>query len=96
MTATLIAEVLTAERLLAERVIARGTVKRFCLEEGCGFISADEGDDDLFVRSASIAEGGPETLTEGMRVEFEVDEGLRGLEAFSVVAVRALGSRNQG
>jgi CspA family cold shock protein len=82
-----LADVLRAERLLAERVIAKGTVKRFSVEDGCGFISADEGDDDLFVRSGSIACGGLETLSVGTRVEFEVHEGLRGLEAFDVVPV---------
>jgi cold shock protein len=79
------AEVLRAERCWAERVIAKGTVKQYSATDGYGFISADEGDSDLLVRATSIASGGPETLTVGARVEFEVDEGERGLEAFDVV-----------
>jgi CspA family cold shock protein len=66
--------------------MATGTVKHFSVEEGCGVISPDGGDEDLFVRSASIARG---TLTEGARVEFEVNEGQRGLEAFGVAPIGA-------
>lgn len=81
MTETIFAETLMAERLLAERVIGRGTVKRFDAKQGYGFISADEGDEDLPVRATSV------TLSEGTRVEFEVQEGEHGLEAFGVVAI---------
>ena len=79
------AEVLRAERLWAERVTCKGTVKQYDAENGYGFISADEGDCDLLVRCTSIATGGLATLTVGARVEFEVDEGARGLEAFDVM-----------
>ena len=89
MTERLMEETLIAERLMAERVMATGTVKSFSAEKGYGLISPDEGDDDLFVQSTSIAGGGFESLTEGARVEFEVHEGLRGLEAFSVVPMEA-------
>jgi CspA family cold shock protein len=89
MAERLMAE-LMAERLMAERVMATGTVKWFSDEKGYGFISADEGDDDLLVTSTSIADGGFKTLTEGARVEFEVHEGRTGLEAFGVVLVDAL------
>jgi len=85
MTRTLMEETLAAERLMAERVIATGTVKSFNAEEGYGLIDPDEGDEDLLVRSTSIAEGGLTTLTEGRRVEFEVHGAQRGLEAFGVV-----------
>lgn len=87
MTETLIVEMLMAERLLAESVIGRGTVKRFDAKQGYGFISADEGDEDLLVRSTSVRGQLVETLTEGTRVEFEVREGERGLEAFGVVPI---------
>jgi len=89
VTATLMVEALAAERLVAERVTAKGTVKSFSAEKSYGFISPDEGDDDLIVQSMSIAEGGLETLTEGARVEFEVDEGRSGLEAFNVLPIEA-------
>jgi CspA family cold shock protein len=83
------AERLMAERLMAERVMATGTVKWLSDDEGYGLISPDEGDDDLFVQSTSFADGGFKTLTEGARVVFEVHEGRKGLEAFSVVPVGA-------
>ncbi len=89
MTQRLMEEALTAERLMAERVMATGIVKSFSAEKGYGLISPDEGDDDLFVQTTSIAEGGFKTLTEGRRVEFEVHEGRNGLEAFSVVPMEA-------
>lgn len=87
MTEALTTERLIAERLRADRVMAKGTLKWLSGNKGYGFISADEGDDDLFVESTSSADGGFGTLTEGARVEFEVHEGHRGLEAFGVVAI---------
>jgi CspA family cold shock protein len=82
-------ERLAAERLLAERVTASGTVRWFSEEEGYGFICADEGDDDLLFLSTSIAGEDVTTLSQGARVEFEVHEGPKGLEAFSVVPIEA-------
>jgi len=79
---------LMTERLIAERVMGTGTVKWFNLEEGCGCISPDEGDEDLRVEAASI-EGGVNMLVAGARVEFEVDVGHSGLQAFHVISVRA-------
>jgi CspA family cold shock protein len=83
-------ERLAAERLLADRVTACGTVRWFSEEEGYGYICADEGDDDLLFLSASIANEELTTLTQGARVEFEVHEGRKGLEAFGVVLVEAV------
>ena len=86
---TVMQERLAAERLLAERVVARGTVKWFSIEEGHGLICADEGDDDLPFRAASVADASAPALTQGVRVWFEVDEGSHGLEAFAVVVVES-------
>lgn len=80
-------ERLAAERLLAEAVWATGTVRRFDEAEGYGFICADEGDDDLLFRSTSVADEDLTALIQGVRVEFEVHEGQKGLEAFSVLHV---------
>jgi len=82
MAKTVIAERLIAERLRAERVLATGTVK-WSNAEGCGLIAPDEGDEDLFFR------GDVPTVAAGTRVEFEVDQGPEGLEAFDVVPVAA-------
>jgi CspA family cold shock protein len=83
------AETLTAERLMADRVMGKGTVKWLSDEKDYGFVSPDEGDDDLPAHFAFFADGGFATLTEGARVEFEVHEGRRGLEAFDVVPIGA-------
>jgi CspA family cold shock protein len=69
--------------------MATGTVKWFSDAKGYGFISPDEGEEDLFVHYTGIADGGFRTLPEGARVEFEVREGRRGLEAFNVAPIGA-------
>jgi len=79
-----LAEKLMEDRLRAERVLATGTVKSFSVEDACGFISPDEGDDDLPVEAPSIV-GGSHTLTTGTRVAFEVCVGRKGLQAVGVV-----------
>jgi len=73
--------------------MATGTVKWFSDAKGYGFISPDEGEQDLFVHYSGIAGGGFRTLAEGARVEFEVREGRRGLEAFNVGPI---GRRGEG
>ncbi len=67
--------------------MATGTVKWFSDAKGYGFITPDEGGADLFVHYSGIADGGFRTLAEGARVEFEVREGRKGLEAFNVVPI---------
>ena len=64
----------------------RGTVKWFSNEKGYGFISQD-GAEDVFVHFSEIQSDGYKTLAEGQRVEFEVVQGPKGLQAS---AVRAL------
>jgi len=81
-------DALTQERLEAEWVFAKGTIKSIELEGGGGSISADEGDDDLPFRLTSVARGVC-GLALGLRVEFVVDEGAHGLEAFYVAPLDA-------
>ena len=50
-----------------------GTVKWFNSEKGYGFISNDNGGDDVFVHFRSIQGDGYKTLTEGQKVTFEVE-----------------------
>ena len=64
--------------------MATGTVKWFSDAKGYGFITPDDGGPDLFVHFTSIADGGFRTLAEGSKVEFEVREGRKGMEAFNV------------
>ena len=50
-----------------------GTVKWFNAEKGYGFISNDEGGDDVFVHFSSIMVDGFKTLNEGQKVTFDVE-----------------------
>ena len=61
-----------------------GTVKKFLDGKGFGFITPDEGDDDVFFHQSEIVMEGFRTLEEGQRVEFDVEEGAKGLSAKQV------------
>ncbi len=61
----------------------QGTVKWFNPEKGYGFISRDDGD-DVFVHHTGINGEGFRSLDEGQRVEFEITEGKKGLQAINV------------
>ena len=66
--------------------MAQGTVKWFSNEKGYGFIER-EGGEDVFVHFSAIAGDGYKSLTEGQRVEFDVVQGTKGLQAANVQAV---------
>jgi CspA family cold shock protein len=66
-------------------VLAEGTVKWFSNEKGYGFIEA-EGGEDVFVHHSAIQMDGYRSLTEGQRVQFEVVQGDKGLQAANVTA----------
>ncbi|MDP9425361.1 MAG: cold-shock protein, partial [Actinomycetota bacterium] len=51
--------------------MAQGTVKWFNDEKGYGFISPDEGGEDLFVHHSGIAGSGFKSLEEGAKVSYE-------------------------
>ena len=63
--------------------MAEGTVKWFSNEKGYGFI-AREGGEDVFVHHSAIEMEGYRSLAEGQRVEFEVVQGQKGLQAANV------------
>jgi cold shock protein len=67
--------------------MANGTVKWFNDSKGYGFITPDEGGQDLFVHHSNIAGDGFKSLAEGQKVEFEVVEGQKGLQAANVQLV---------
>ena len=51
-----------------------GTVKWFNAEKGYGFISNDEGGDDVFVHFSAIQGTGYRSLNEGQKVSYEVEQ----------------------
>ena len=63
--------------------MAEGTVKWFSNEKGYGFIER-EGGDDVFVHFSAIGGDGYKSLQEGQRVEFDVEQGDKGLQAKNV------------
>ncbi len=64
--------------------MATGTVKFFNTEKGWGFVTPDDGGEDVFVHFSGIEGEGFRTLEEGARVEFEVTQGRKGLQAVNV------------
>ncbi len=62
----------------------QGKVKWFNDEKGYGFISPDEGGEDLFVHHSGIAGGGYKSLEEGDKVSFEATRGKKGMQAENV------------
>jgi len=65
----------------------QGTVKWFNDEKGYGFISPDEGGEDLFVHYTGIAGNGFRSLEEGVRVSYEATRGKKGMQAENVTVV---------
>ena len=60
-----------------------GTVKWFNDQKGYGFLAV-EGQDDVFVHHSAIQSEGYKSLSEGERVEFEIEEGPKGPAAANV------------
>ena len=63
-----------------------GTVKWFNESKGFGFIAPSDGSADVFVHFSAIQGEGFKTLVEGQNVEFEVEQGPKGLQAKNVTA----------
>ena len=62
-----------------------GVVKWFNNAKGYGFVTPDEGMDDIFVHFSSInGMEGYKSLKEGQKVEFEITEGPKGLHASNI------------
>ena len=67
--------------------MASGTVKWFSDRKGYGFITPDDGGQDVFVHRSSIRGTDFRSLREGERVSYELGEGRKGPQAVNVVPV---------
>jgi cold shock protein len=64
--------------------VSTGMVKWFNNGKGFGFIVPDDGSGDVFVHHTNIAMEGYRSLEEGQKVEFQIGQGKKGLEATGV------------
>ena len=65
-----------------------GKVKWFNAEKGYGFLSNDEGGEDVFVHFSGLNMEGFKSLEEGAAVEFEITDGAKGPQAVNVTVVK--------
>jgi CspA family cold shock protein len=69
-----------------QNIMATGTVKWFNPTKGFGFITPDDGGEDVFAHFSAITREGYKTLAESQRVRFEVISGPKGKQASNIRA----------
>ncbi len=71
-------------RKVGPEYMAQGTVKWFSEDKGYGFITPDEGGEDLFVHYSGIVGNGFKSIDEGEKVAYEATQGKKGMQAENV------------
>lgn len=66
----------------------KGKIKWFDAKKGFGFITTDDGSEDLFVHFSNIKTNGFESLLKGQDVIYEIKQGHQGLQATNVRAYK--------
>lgn len=64
--------------------MATGTVKWFNADKGFGFIAPDDGSEDVFAHFSAIQSSGYRSLDEAQKVEYDVEQGQKGLQAANI------------
>ena len=64
--------------------MANGIVKWFNDSKGFGFISQDNGGEDVFAHFSAIQSNGFKSLAEGQRVTFDITQGQKGKQASNI------------
>lgn len=67
--------------------MATGVVKWFNDAKGFGFITPDNGGEDVFAHFSALNMNGFKTLKEGQRVSFELESGPKGKQAANIQAI---------
>ena len=73
--------------------MATGKVKWFNDQKGFGFVTAEEGGRDVFVHHTVIEGDGFKTLQDGETVEYEAEDGAKGLKATKVKRLVTTGAK---
>ena len=67
--------------------MSTGTVKWFNDAKGFGFITPDEGGEDVFAHFSAISTSGFRSLKEGQKVEFDIVQGPKGKQASNITPI---------
>jgi CspA family cold shock protein len=80
--------VVAVEPWRRDTLMANGTVKWFDPNRGYGFIQPEQGE-DVFVHATALEGSGMESLQEGQTVQFDIEQGQKGLQAANVRSPQA-------
>ena len=67
--------------------MSTGIVKWFNESKGFGFVTPDNGGEDLFAHFSAINMNGYKTLREGQKVSFEITQGQKGKQASNIQSI---------